>query len=54
MREAELIAVKLVKESDRRLDLLEWGCVAPTGLPGQRECYFSQSRRVGVEGEGEQ
>lgn len=46
MREAELIAVKLVKESDRRLGLLEWGCVAPVGLLGQRECYFSQSRRV--------
>lgn len=48
MREAELIAVKLVKESDRRLDLLERDCVAPTGLPGQRECYFL--RRVGGRG----
>lgn len=30
MREAELIAVKLVKESDRRLDLLELGICGPS------------------------
>lgn len=32
MREAELIAVKLVKESDRRLGLLPWHCVLSAGV----------------------
>lgn len=34
MREAELIAVKLVKESDRRWGLLPRLCVLPAGLQG--------------------
>lgn len=56
MREAELIAVKLVKESDRRLDLLEWGCVVSTGMPesaaflrakpGREELFPKQHFRV--------
>lgn len=41
MREAELIAVKLVKESDRRLDLLELGCVVSAGMPGWGALLFS-------------
>lgn len=41
MREAELIAVKLVKESDRRLVM--WSCVVCSGMPGWREGCFSQS-----------
>lgn len=42
MREAELIAVKLVKESDRRWGLLPWHRVC--SQLGCRECCCPQSR----------
>lgn len=47
MREAELIAVKLVKESDRRWDLLPRRCVLTAGL---QECCFppSQAQEGGI------
>lgn len=44
MREAELIAVKLVKESDRRLDLLEWGCGSLLGCLGGESAAFFRAK----------